>query len=51
MWLVIFMAVCTVENKFQLRKCLEGQMDFDELIVKTITKYKKRSGLINELYL
>ena len=31
----------TVENKFQLRKCLEGKMDFDELIANAITKYKK----------
>jgi len=31
----------TVENKYQLREGLEGNIDFDKLIAQTITKYKK----------
>ncbi|MCL1928893.1 MAG: antitoxin VbhA family protein [Treponema sp.] len=34
----------TAENKNQLRKCLEGELDIDELIAKIITKYKKESA-------
>jgi hypothetical protein len=34
----------TVENKYQLRECLEGKIDFDKLITQTITKYKKESA-------
>jgi hypothetical protein len=34
----------TIENKNQLRKCLEGKIDFDKLIASTIKKYKKESA-------
>ena len=34
----------TAENKYQLRKCLEGKIDIDKLINATITKYKKESA-------
>ena len=34
----------TAENKYQLRKCLEGEIDIDDLISKIITKYKKESA-------
>ena len=34
----------TVKNKYQLQKCLEGKMDIDKLIAKTIKKYKKESA-------
>ena len=34
----------TVENKYQLREGLEGNIDFDKLITQTITKYKKESA-------
>ena len=31
----------TAENKYQLRKCLEGEIDIDKLIVAAIRKHKK----------
>jgi hypothetical protein len=34
----------TSENKKQLQKCLEGKMDIDKLIAKTIKKYTKESA-------
>jgi hypothetical protein len=34
----------TVENKHQLREGLEGKIDFDKLITRTIAKYKKESA-------
>jgi len=30
----------TAENIEEMRKCLEGKMDLDELIIETVNKYK-----------
>ena len=34
----------TSENKEEMRMCLEGQLDLDELITKTVNKYKVKTG-------
>ena len=32
----------TVENKEEMRKCIDGKIDLDKLIIETIKKYKMK---------
>ena len=34
----------TEENKEEMRQCIDGKINLDELIVQTVNKYKERTS-------